>query len=202
MTTYTDAVYTALLKSDAPMSSRAIYDAYDTFEDAQKVNKAIAYLVKTGRAECVGAEKPKNGKTIRVYRALVPADIDKALAEELQKSVMPEPEARALNHHPGSLIDHPDPKWEPIEKALAQRIEERDQDTAEAVIDPIMGAWPDASDDPVMREIARYREPCRIQDGHRLATHLYAGASVLEDRLPGLATSMREAADVLRERAA
>jgi hypothetical protein len=54
------------------------------------------------------------------------------------------------------------------------------------------------SDDPVIREIARYREP-RIQDGHRLAKHLYAGASALQDRLPGLATSMREAADALRE---
>jgi hypothetical protein len=57
------------------------------------------------------------------------------------------------------------------------------------------------SDDPVIREIARYREP-RIQDGDRLAKHLIAGASLLQDRLPGLATSMREAADALREWAA
>jgi hypothetical protein len=202
------------------MSSRAIYDAHDTFESAEKVNKAVAHLVKTGRAECVGTEKPASGKTVRVYRAIAPThepDIDAQLTEALRETYQePEPEPMIKDE----LGEHADPNglpesgWETIERAVARRIAERDTETAEAVIESepparygLQFIEPDSdprldSDDPVIREIARYREPCRVQDGERLAKHLFAGASVLQDRLPGLASSMREAADALREFAA
>jgi hypothetical protein len=106
-----------------------------------------------------------------------------------------------------------------LDQALADRIRARDTDcvicgialddyddadTCDHCAENLAAAAASARDgrsesgDPVIREIGRYREP-RIQDGHRLAKHLYAGASALQDRLPGLATSMREAADALRE---
>lgn len=58
------------------------------------------------------------------------------------------------------------------------------------------------SDDPVIRELARYRPRPRIQDGARLAGHLRAGAHTLQDELPALSTSLREAAAALEEFAA
>ena len=179
MTTYSDTVYSALLTADEPMSSRALYKAHDTFESAEQVNKAVAYLVKQGRAEMVGMEKPKGGKAVRLYRALTPDD--------------------QTERAPSAPAD--------LDQQLAAAIRERDAELAEAVIEPEPPAEPAAEpaasidDDPVIREIARYREPA-IQDGDRLARHLIAGADVLQDRLPALAGSMREAADALREFAA
>jgi hypothetical protein len=55
------------------------------------------------------------------------------------------------------------------------------------------------SDDPVIRELARYRPRPRIQDGARLARHLRAVADVMQDDLPASSTSLREAAAALEE---
>ena len=175
MTTYSDTVYSALLTADEPMSSRGLYEALDTFENPEQVNKAVAYLVKQGRAEMAGMEKPKGGKAVRLYRALTPD-------EQAERA-------------PSAPAD--------LDQQLHKAIRERDAELAEAVIELEPPAEPAVSidDDPVIREIARYREP-RIQDGQRLANHLLAGADVLQDRLPGLATSMREAASALQEFAA
>ena len=134
MTTYSDTVYSALLTADEPMSSRALYKAHDTFESAEQVNKAVAYLVKQGRAEMVGMEKPKGGKAVRLYRALTPD-------EQTERA-------------PSAPAD--------LDQQLAAAIRERDAETAEAVIEPLAsvvpavgGEWPDAIEE---RPVAWSRE--------------------------------------------
>ena len=134
MSTYTDTVYSALLTADEPMSSRGLYEAHDTFENPEQVNKAIAHLVKTGRAEHAGTIKPSKGKTVRLYRALTPDE---------QAERAPSPPAD-------------------LDQQLAAAIRERDAETAEAVIEPLAsvvpvvgGEWPDAIEE---RTVAWSRE--------------------------------------------
>ncbi|NBC46729.1 MAG: hypothetical protein GVY22_01800 [Gammaproteobacteria bacterium] len=217
MTTYADAIYSALLTADRPISSRALYEQHDTFESPDQVSKAIGYLVKTGRAEVAGTEKPKNGKTIRLYRALTdadqrekaPSDLDQQLLAAIRDRDRDDAEAlvstddsqsplatkvpRPASHNRCAICATPLDDYDEVVDICTGCAEEMASAATNNRDDPRL-----ESDDPVIRELARYREP-RIQDGHRLARHLYAGAGVLQARMPGLATSMREAADALRE---
>lgn len=158
MSTYADAVYSALLTADEPMSSRSLYEANDTFETPDQVNKAIGYLVKTGRAEVAGTEKPKNGKTIRLYRALTPdeqterkpSDLDQQLAAairerdtELSEAVI-EPLAAAgplIGEWPDALEERPvfPREWsdDPMPKAPRYELKRIDRPS---VGDPIISA--------------------------------------------------------------
>jgi predicted ArsR family transcriptional regulator len=107
-----DMIHAALMLSGKPMSAKTLHDSLDQIENQQQVNSALSHLVKLGRVEVVGTEKPKNGKAIKLYRALTDTD---------QVERTPEPD---------------------LDAQLAQAIRERDRDMAEAVVDPAESVAP------------------------------------------------------------
>jgi hypothetical protein len=157
--------------------------------EPEQISRALHYLKKSALIIKVGERPSKNKFNRQPVAEYVPAQS----REEWLRS-------RGIEAEPTEAKD--------LDAQLAEAIRKRDQDDVETVIAeaPVNGLrfieqkqnLRLESDDPVIREIAAYREP-RIQDGQRLAKHLLAGAAVIQDRLPGLATSMREAADALRE---
>ena len=208
-------VQAALSAANTPITARELYDVNDHFDSIDDLSKALSKLVKTGRAKVCGMTSPPKGNARKLYQAVTEKndDLDRQLAEAILKrdqetaeaviepiiGACHEPEAVIEPHTERLVVDADHPSGLRVEK-----LPERRYSLAAAMDDLGIDLDPrHDSDDPVIREIKAYREPRpRIQDGHRLAKHLYAGASVLQERLPGLATSMREAADALREFAA
>ena len=214
-------VQAALSAANMPITARELYDVNDHFDSIDDLSKALSKLVKTGRAKVCGMTSPPRGNARKLYQAVTEKDddLDRQLAEAILERDQETAEAvieptAAIEPIIGACTE-PEAVIEPhTERFVAdddcasglrvEKLPERRYSLAASIDDLSIDLNPrHESDDPVIREIKAYREPRpRIQDGHRLAKHLYAGASVLQERLPGLATSMREAADALREFAA